>query len=667
MKFHQKGRLVIGLVLTLSGVPTAAIAQVATPPPDLGRATLEDLMQIQITSASRKEQRADEAPAAVFVITQADIRRSGIRTLPELLRLAPGVQVAQLTSSNWAVSIRGLNDQFSNKLLVLVDGRSIYQRTFSGVFWDAADMVLDDIDRIEVVRGPGGAVWGANAVNGVINIVTKSAKDTQGALVRVGGGTFDGTGVTARYGGSFGNATYRVYSQWGGRRDSTLANLAPAHDAWSVMTNGLRVDWSRGNDEFTVDGSVRNGDGHTTWNLSGNSLPNLEPRTDVASSFKMGNVLARWTHRADNGSSLQVQSSVGIMRRPDFVESDEDSFDADVQYHTKMGGRQDVVAGGGYRIVASTVGQNFSVSFTPPTLNMVVANLFVQDEIALTERVHLTLGSKLEHDTFSGWGMQPTARVMWAPAKRHHIWAAASRALRTPTMSDRAVRFNAVVVPTESLPMVIGVLSNPDYQAEEFQDAEVGYRLELGSTLSVDVTTFRGHYNGLPTNEPLAPVFETTPGPPHLFIASRLENRLQADTAGLEVSTRFAPVPAWLLDASYSSFHFTPHADATSQDPKAAVFDGNAPAHQWQLGSSVWLGSRTAVNGTLFHVGPLPGLAIPAYTRADARVEVGLTRKLSVIATARNLFEATHAEYTGLTIVATQVPRSADIQLVWRF
>jgi outer membrane receptor protein involved in Fe transport len=234
-------------------------------------------------------------------------------------------------------------------------------------------------------------------------------------------------------------------------------------------------------------------------------------------------------------------------------------------------------------------------------------------------------------------------------------------------MSDRAVRFNAVVVPTESLPMVIGVLSNPDYRAEEFQDAEVGYRLELGSTLSVDVTTFRGHYNGLPTNEPLAPVFEMTPGPPHIFIASRLENRLQADTAGLEVSTRFAPVPAWLLDASYSSFHFTPHADPTSQDPVAAVFDGNAPAHQWQLGSSVWLGSRTAVNGTLFHVGPLPGLAIPAYTRADARVEVGLTKKLSVIAAGRNLLEAAHAEYTGLTIVATQVPRSADIQLVWRF
>src|SRR5438552_8527476 len=236
-------RLLIALGL-LCASPAPGRAQ--TRPQDLASATLEDLLNIQITSASRKEQRADETPAAVSVLTQDDIGRSGIRTLSEVLRLVPGVQVAQINSSTWAVSIRGLNDQFSNKLLVLIDGRSIYKRNFSGVFWDLEDVVLDDIDRIEVVRGPGGTVWGANAVNGVINVVTKSAKDTPGALVRVGGGTFDGTGFSARYGGSFGNAAYRVYSQWTGRRDTTLANLAPADDAWNVLTNGLRADWSRG-------------------------------------------------------------------------------------------------------------------------------------------------------------------------------------------------------------------------------------------------------------------------------------------------------------------------------------------------------------------------------------------------------------------------------------
>jgi iron complex outermembrane recepter protein len=635
--------------------------------PDLARLSIEDLMNIQITSAAKKEQRAEDVPAAVFVITQDDIRHSGLRSLPELFRLVPGLQVAQLTSSNWAVSIRGFNDQFSNKLLVLIDGRSIYRRTFSGVLWDAEDLVLDDIDRIEVVRGPGGAVWGANAVNGVINIVTKSAKETKGALVRLGGGTFDGTGVTARYGGSFGeDAAYRVYSQWTTRGDTRLAN-ASADDSWSVLTNGVRVDWTRGGDEWTVDGSVRSGNGHSTWKFPGSGLPDLAPRTDVRSSFRSGNALARWTHRGDNGSSLQVQSTVGIQRRDDFVSTDESSIDADAQYQFKFGGRQDIVAGGGYRFVNSALGTNFAVAFDPPIQNTVVGNVFVQDEVALTDRVYLTLGSKLEHDTFTGWGLQPTARLMWAPAKRHHIWVAASRALRTPSQMDLALRVNAIVVPGERAPMVMGVVGNPDYRAEEFQDVEAGYRLELASVLSVDVTTFRGHYTRLPTSEPLAPVFETTPGPPHLFIASRLENRRQADTAGLEVAARFAPVRAWRLDASYSRFHFTPHLDATSQDTSVAPQDGNAPAHQWQLRSSVWLGGRTEANATLFHVGTLSGFGVPAYTRADARVEVRLTGHLSAVAAGRNLFDSTHAEYASNVLITTQVPRSADVQLVWRF
>jgi len=329
LNHHRIVRLIV-LMVALPGMVTRATAQVAPPPPDLGRSTLEDLMQIQITSASRREQRADEVPAAVFVITQDDIRRSGMRTLPELFRLVPGVQVAQLTSSKWAVSIRGFNDQYSNKLLVLIDGQSIYKRVFSGVFWDAEDLVLDDIDRIEVIRGPGGAVWGANAVNGIINIVTKSAKDSQGALVRLSAGTFDRAQATARYGGSFGSVAYRVYSQWTARGDTRLANSTP-DDNWSVLTNGLRLDWARGADEWTVDGSVRAGDGHTIWTLPLSARPDVAPRTAVASSFRTGNVLGRWTHRRENGSTLQLQSSVGVLRRSDFVTADENSFDADAE------------------------------------------------------------------------------------------------------------------------------------------------------------------------------------------------------------------------------------------------------------------------------------------------------------------------------------------------
>ncbi len=661
---HRAARPVAAL-LTLLFASTEGWAQ-APLVPDLARATLEDLLKIKITSASRREQSADEVAAAVFVITHDDIRRSGLRTLPELFRLVPGVQVAQISSSNWAVSIRGFNDLFSNKLLVLVDGRSIYTRVFSGVLWDEEDLVLDDIDRIEVIRGPGAAVWGANAVNGVINIVTKSAKESQGALVHLSGGTFDRAQATARYGGAIGNGAYRVYSQWTARGDTRLDGNAP-DDNWSVITTGTRLDWTRGANEWTVDGSVRVGDGHTTWKFPVNALPNLAPRTEVASSFRTGNVLGRWTRRGEGGSSLQVQSSVTIGRRIDFVAVDENSVDADVQYHTKVGARQDVVVGGGYRFVESTTGHNFGVSFDPPQFDSTVASLFVQDEVALTQKVRLTLGTKLERATLSGWDVEPTARIMWAPAKGQHVWAAASRALRTPSLADLAMHVNAVVVPNAGLPVVVGFRGNPAYKAEALVDVEAGYRAEIGSAAFIDLTTFRGHYANLPTNEPRPPAFETTPGPPHIFAGGQFENLMSADTTGVEIAAHLSPVPAWRLDASYSAFQLTPHVDPSSLDPLAPGKDGNAPGMQWQLHSNFALGARTEIDGALFHTGRLRTIDVPAYTRADVRVQFTLTPHLSAVAAGKNLLDSAHAEFQSSYVVASKIPRSMNVQLIWRY
>jgi iron complex outermembrane receptor protein len=295
-----------------------------------------------------------------------------------------------------------------------------------------------------------------------------------------------------------------------------------------------------------------------------------------------------------------------------------------------------------------------------------VTNVFAQDEIALGAQVRVTFGAKLERDTFAGWGLQPTTRIMWDPSPRHHVWAAASRALRTPSRLNLAARVNVAAVPARPVPILIGIIGNPAYQTEELLDTEAGYRLVLGSKASFDAATFRGHYTGLTTNEPQAPVFETTPGPPHLFIATRYENLLQADTIGVEIATHVTPAPNWRVDASYSGFRLTPHPDATSRDKAAVTFDGNAPAHQWQLHSSVWLGPRTEVDAGLFRTGALRSLGVPAYTRADARVEVRLTGRLSAVAAARNLFDPAHAEFVALAVGSTQVPRSADIQLVWR-
>jgi iron complex outermembrane receptor protein len=669
MKSGYSGQVLLAL-LCLMAVPSPGFSQGSQL--DLTELSLEDLMNITVTSAARKEQRAADVAAAIFVLTQDDIRRSGLRTLPELFRLVPGMEVARINSSNWAVSIRGFNSQFSNKLLVLIDGRSIYMRNFSGVFWDGEDMALDDIERIEVIRGPGGAVWGANAVNGVINIVTKAARDTQGAFVRLGSGTFDPLQATARYGGLLGSAAYRVYSQWTDHGDTRLAGGMAARDSWNTLTTGARVDWTRGTDEWTVDGSVRAGDGHPLFNFIEGPTPGVVPLTDRPGSFRKGHVIGRWTRRAGNGSVLQLQSVVAISRRAsnvtDDVTDNENSFDTQLQYHRRVGARHDLVAGGGYRFIDSTTtSQSFAFWLTPPDNRSTIVNLFAQDEIALTDRLHLTLGSKLERDTVSGWGVQPTGSVMWQPAPRHHLWFAASRALRTPSNTDLALRVNVAAVPGPGAPIVIGFIGNPNYQVEEFQDVEAGYRLEIAGALSIDITGFRGHFTGLPTYEPLAPVFETTPGAPHLFMASRLENLQRADTAGVEVAARFAPVPAWRLDASYTSFHLSPHPDPSSRDPAAAMFDGNAPSHQWQLRSNVRLGPRTEVDTGLFRTGALRALGVPAYTRADARVQVRLTGQLSVVTAARNLLEPSHPEFVQGSVVSTQIPRSADIQLVWQF
>jgi iron complex outermembrane receptor protein len=433
-----------------------------------------------------------------------------------------------------------------------------------------------------------------------------------------------------------------------------------------VFTSGARVDWTRGADDWTVDGSARTGDANTIWKLPGSLAPDFAPRLSAGTSFTIGHVLGRWTHRAADGSSLQVQTSAAFLRRTDFTTLDETAFDAEAQYHRVFGARHDLVAGGGTRYVKSATGRSFALSFDPSAVDTFVTNVFLQDEVTLHPTLHLTLGSKIEHEEASGWGLQPTARLMWSPAPRHHLWMGASRALRTPSLSDTHIRFNAMVLPGD-LPLVVGIVGNPDYQAETFGDIEAGYRLQIGALASVDLTTFRGRYAGLPTHEPLPPVFVGAPGPPHLFAGARVENRLQADTAGVEIAARLTPTPAWRLDGSYSTFRLTPRLDAGSQDAAAGVYDGDAPARQWQAHSGLDLGPRTQLDATVFHVGPLTNLAVPAYTRADVRVEVVLTGHFTVSVVGKNLFAATHGEYASSLVVATRVPRSANIQLVWRY
>jgi iron complex outermembrane receptor protein len=649
------------LVLTLA-VPLQAASQTA--PIDLGLASLEELMNIRVTSVARKSQRAEDVAAAIYVITGDDILRSGLRTLPEILRLAPGVQVAQVGASGWAVSIRGFNQEYSNKLLVLVDGRSVYTRVFSGVIWHLQDMPVTDIDRIEVIRGPGGSVWGANAVNGVINIITRPASQTPGLAVDLGAGTLDRGHVGVRYGGTIGRASYRAYSQWSTYSGLTDVDPTWSTDPWRSVTGGARIDWSRGQDAFVVNG-------HVTTNRTRPALveltsfdPAVPPSTDGRATGDDLGLLGRWTRTSSTGTVLQVQAFHSRMRRNEtnFRTSDQ-TTDIDAQYETRLAGRHGIVFGGGHRVVDVDTAKTFTMQLGSARLQ--TTNLFVQDEIALHRDLALTVGSRLEHDTFGAWGLMPSARALWNVSAGQRLWVAVSRTRRTPSVAERDLRINLSVSPGPVLPVVLAIIGNPSHRSERLLQIESGYRFRIGTNAALDATVFTGSYDRLTNQEPLIPIVEATPPPQHVVAGIQLANLLNARATGVEVNTQWHPTPQWQLDASYSHLRITSDLDSTSTDPISPNDNGDAPRHQWQVRSTVSLHPGLQLGGSLWHVGQLPQLAVPAYTRLDLRGEIRITTALTLAVMGQNLLDRSHIEFAQPFFHTPSVPRSARVELRW--
>ena len=447
--------------------------------------SLEELMDIEVTSVSKRPERLSETASAIQVITQEDIRRSGATRLPEALRLASNLEVAQIDSRRWAISARGFNSPFSNKLLVLIDGRTVYTPLFAGVFWDVQDTLLEDIDRIEVISGPGATLWGANAVNGVINIITKDAKDTQGTLLAGGGGTeLRGFGGV-RYGGAVApNFRYRIYGKYFDRDGTVLPDGRDASDDWHQGQGGFRMDWDASeSDVFTVQGDGYDG--------------RISQAGADAIDVSGANVIGRWSHTFYEGSELTLQLYYDRTHRdiPGEVSEDLDTYDVDFQHRFPLGERHDIVWGLGYRLIEDDVGNSPAVAFLPPQVSRQWFSGFVQDEIALVkDRVHLTLGTKIEHNDYTGFEFQPSGRLAWRLSEQQILWSAISRAVRTPSRIDREL-FLRVDDPD------LRIDGGPDFESEELLAYELGYRVQPFSRLGLSLAAYYNDYDDLRSRE----------------------------------------------------------------------------------------------------------------------------------------------------------------------
>jgi iron complex outermembrane receptor protein len=660
-------RLSLVIVVLLPLFSNGACA--ALPPVDLTELSLEDLMNIRVTATSRRPQSVAESAAAVFVITQEDIRRSGVTSIPEALRMVPGVQVARIDANKWAISARGFNGRFANKLLVMIDGRSVYTPLFSGVLWDAQDTVLADIDRIEVVRGPGASLWGANAVNGVINIVTKRARDTQGGLLVAGGGTEEQGFSTLRYGGAFNDQThYRAYLKYFNRDSQEFIDDGDAADDWQVGRAGFRMDWEPdGPDALTVQGDIYRGVVGTTGRVFSLTAP-FSQTVNTDDDIFGANLLGRWTHDFEDGSDMALQVYYDLVSGDELgIQLDEQTFDVDFQHHFQAGERNDIIWGLGYRLVAADFDDSFTVSLDDDHRIDHLLSAFVQDEITLSEdELRLTLGSKFEYNTYTGFEIQPTARLLWTPDAQQSVWLAASRATRTPSQAEDSIALNSVLGPGDPnnpfpFPLQLSVLGNPDQNSEEVIAFEVGYRVNPINDLSLDFAAFYNIYDDLASVEVRPPlqVIVPCPTPPLCILGnSQFDNLGSGESYGFEVAADWRAESWWRLQGAYTYLHLDLDHDGTLGTTVHA--EERDPNHQVSLRSSFDLGEDWELDFWGRYVSALPERGVDAYFTFDMRLGWRPYDGVELAIVGQNLASHDQLEFTPELVdtTPTEVQRS---------
>jgi iron complex outermembrane receptor protein len=644
---------------------------------DLTGKSLEDLMNVQVTSVSQKEQKLSRTASAIFVISQEDIRRSGATNVPDLLRMVPGLDVAQINASTWAISARGLNDEFANELLVLVDGRNVYTPTFGGVFWDLLDLPLEDIARIEVIRGPGGTVWGVNAVNGVINIITKKASETKGAMLVAGGGNVNEEFGTAQYGGELHKGTdYRVYTKYSNENDLPQLSGQEGKDAWYLLQGGFRVDSQLSSkDTLTLQGNLfKERAGDFIQYLPSVTSANLVDATTTA-NHSSGYLQGAWSHSYSSRSETTLDVSLEHYSIEDVFNTLNDNrwtLAVDFRHHFAWGERQDIVWGLGYLYTQDHSPGDSTTSLDPASLGTQQFSSFVQDEITVVpERTYLTVGSKLVHDYYTGFVLLPSARVAYLLNDRNTLWAAVSKAARTPDRLDTALRINTGnAAAPGSTPILTSLFGNPNYQNENLLAYEAGYRTGLSNHLSFDASAYYNDYSNQQTTEPSALFFETSPAPAHFVMPSIYKNRGYGETHGLEVSLNCKPIERWTMGAAYDFERMHFHDGAGSLDTQSGLeTEGSDPHVHAKLRSHLDLSKALSWDLSAYFTDRLVYQGVPSYTRLDSGVSWSLGKGLSFSLVGQNLLRDHHVEFleSGQGLDVTQVKRSGYAKLTWYF
>lgn len=660
-------------------VTSTALANTSQDVPDVTTMSVEDLMNMQVTSVSKRSEKVADAPAAVFVITQEDIQNSGARSIPELLRMVPGLEVARIDENKWAIGSRGFNGRFDDKLLVLIDGRSVYTPLFSGVYWDVEDVMLEDVDRIEVIRGPGATLWGANAVDGVINIITKSAKDTQSALVKSEGGDEQLNADSARYGGKVADkGYYRIYAKYFDWNSSAGLNGQYAGDGWNQIRGGFRSDWNLSQaDSLTVQGdSYHSRDGETL------TVPTLAAPYSTTfgnnGDYSGGNLLGRWTHNYANGSNVSLQTYFDRTNYSDnnlFVDH-ENVFDLDFQHDFHVGDHHEVVWGAGYRSIQDRSDSTFTVMVTPSQGQYNLFSAFAQDEVGLlNKRLVVTIGSKFEHNSFTGFEFEPNVRLLAKVSATQSVWGAISRAVRTPAITEQGLRLADAVVPpavppfNSPLPVIEAVYGSKQFKSEDLLAYEVGYRVQATNSFSADISAFYNNYTNLRSAEPGTPFVEGSPIPTDVVFPFIAENKMSGGTYGLEPFFDWKVLPSWKLFGSYSYLQMNIHKNADSLDPIPDVPNGSNPKNQVFLNSSIDLPMHFEQHLSYRFVDKLAGIGIPSYSSVDAGVSWNPLPNLRLSFDGQNWLDNRHLEFTPdfINTIPTVVARTYYGSVTWSF